>query len=161
MRLANFFGITPPLTTSPHPPPTISHYKKQTHDLPNSFIHSWIWKLTTLPKSNTFYGFFLYDKLPTASLLHNRNIWSTAICKICYNHTEDIQHIFLYCKNAFAPWKHFEYISPSHDFSTWLQHQCTTNNLIHTTSHINLPSSILTPVILRQVYMAHPQSQCL
>lgn len=64
MRLANFFGITPPLTTSPHPPPTISHYKKQTHDLPNSFIHSWIWKLTTLPKIKYFLFFFYMSNSP-------------------------------------------------------------------------------------------------
>lgn len=147
MRLANFFGITPPLTTSPHPPPTISHYKKQTHDLPNSFIHSFLdMGINHFTKNQILHMLFLHVKLSTTLLLRRRNISSTTICKICSHHTEDISHIFLHYKNAFTLWQHFGYTVPSHDFSTWLQHQCTTTTLIHTTSNINLPSSILTLV---------------
>lgn len=117
---------------------------QKTNPRPTQFIHSFLdMEINHFTKNQILPMLFLHVKLPMTLLLRRRNISSTTICKICSHHTEDISHIFLHYKNAFTLWQHFGNTVPSHDFSTWLQHQCTTTTLIHTTSNINLPSSIL------------------
>lgn len=92
-------------------------------------------------------------KLPTSKLLYYRQVTNNTTWPICSNAMKDIPHIFLHCRPAATLWQHLNITTPSSNYVEWLHSLCTPHTLISLTTNIAVPSFILTPIILWQIWL--------
>ncbi|CAN6355470.1 unnamed protein product [Urochloa humidicola] len=63
-----------------------------------------IWDNAAPPKCKHFLWLVHHRRLPSAALLHHRNIIDSPLCALCGAH-EDQEHLLLHCPRASAIWK--------------------------------------------------------
>lgn len=65
---------------------------------------TFIWSNAAIPRCKHFLWLIHHDRLPSAALLHRRNIVESALCSYCGHH-EDQLHILLQCPRARQAWR--------------------------------------------------------
>lgn len=91
-------------------------------------------------------------KLPTLSALYNRNITSSKNLPSCPNIEENIEQIFFDCPDAKYIWGKYNIPINSKDIQASIKQLCTSTSFINTNNHHLVPTAILAPIILWNIW---------
>jgi hypothetical protein len=86
--------------------------------LPNSRLHSWIWKCKVVLRIKVFAWLLVSDRLNTRDMLRRRNwnVTSDFTCVLCPTHTtEDWIHLFFDCNFSRRIWNYLQIEWTQHD----------------------------------------------
>lgn len=80
-------------------------WKDKNHDNEPNFDLGKVWNTHCPPKLRFFLWTILWNRLPTASMLSNRNIVPNQCCHFCPGIVENLDHLFCECPRAVEIWE--------------------------------------------------------
>jgi hypothetical protein len=88
-------------------------YRHHMSQLPANPVATCIWDNVALPRCRQFLWLLHHRRLPTAVLLHHRNIIYSPFCGYC-GEIEDQKHLFLRCPRAVPVWRALGWLCAPH-----------------------------------------------
>lgn len=92
------------------------------------------------------------EKLPTAITLYTRNTALSQDCISCPNTAENVNHNFINCPDAKYIWKKFNISLDNQNLITTIYHLYNAKTYTYINDHHMVPTAILSPIILWNVW---------